>query len=181
MTSENANPVARAHAPADDEREALDYAIRCAIPTDLDYRPLWKLIRAIQDSVIAAGFLRPEVEEPSQEHVFGTAGAYRVCHTCGLADFQHEPQGKPSSEAEPSAEPTCEHGTPLSALCEYAAQYASGETAAPHPEHAEPQGEPSDEISRTKLISVISGTQSSDPFVIADRVLAALRAAGGAR
>lgn len=53
--------------PTDDEREALDYAIRCAIPADLDYRPLWKLIQAIQDSVLAAGFRRSEVPESSTE------------------------------------------------------------------------------------------------------------------
>lgn len=47
-----------------DEREALDYAIRCAIPADLDYRPLWKVIRAIQDAVIAAGFHRSEMAPP---------------------------------------------------------------------------------------------------------------------
>lgn len=57
--------VGEVHAPNDDEREALDYAIRCAIPTDLEYRPLWKLIRAIQDAVLAAGFRRTEVPEPS--------------------------------------------------------------------------------------------------------------------
>lgn len=32
-----------------------------------------------------------------------------------------------SEVPEPSAEPTCEHGSPLSALCDYAARYASGE------------------------------------------------------
>lgn len=32
------------------------------------------------------------------EHVFEIGGMYRVCTTCGLADFQHaaEPQGEPS-------------------------------------------------------------------------------------
>lgn len=58
----------QAHAPADDEREALDFAIRCAIPTDLDYRPLWKLIRAIRDEVVAAGFRRTVQGEPSDEN-----------------------------------------------------------------------------------------------------------------
>lgn len=53
----------KAHTPTDDEREALDYAIRCAIPNDLEYRPLHKLIRAIQDSVLAAGFLRSDQEK----------------------------------------------------------------------------------------------------------------------
>lgn len=59
----------QAHTPNDDEREALDYAIRCAIPTDLDYRPLWKLIRAIQDAVIAAGFRRTVQGEPTDAQV----------------------------------------------------------------------------------------------------------------
>lgn len=41
----------------DNEREALDYAIRVPISAlGVEYRPLWRLIRAIQDSVWEAGF-----------------------------------------------------------------------------------------------------------------------------
>lgn len=45
--------------PSNDEREALDYAIRTPIAErGVDYKPLWELIRDIQDSVLAAGFHR---------------------------------------------------------------------------------------------------------------------------
>lgn len=47
--------------PSEDDREALDYAIRGPVSeARLNYRPLWKLIRAIQDSVWAAGFRRSQ-------------------------------------------------------------------------------------------------------------------------
>lgn len=51
--------------PTAKDREDLDYAIRVPISElAVEYRPLWKLIRAIQDSVLAAGFRRAVVPEP---------------------------------------------------------------------------------------------------------------------
>lgn len=99
----------------DDEREALDYAIRCAIPNDLDYRPLWKLIRAIQDAVLAAGFRRSEVPEPSVEcpkcgvRATGqTPSTFYTHHDETCDGALEEPQGEPSFEVpEPSTDARC--------------------------------------------------------------------------
>lgn len=45
--------------PTDDEREALDYAIRVPLSElRVEYKPFWKMVRAVQDSVVAAGFRR---------------------------------------------------------------------------------------------------------------------------
>lgn len=72
--------ASRAPQPTDDDREALDYAIRVPISeANVDYRPLWKLIKAIQDSVIAAGFRRAPAE-PTDEYV-----RHGVCLLCGGA------------------------------------------------------------------------------------------------
>lgn len=87
----------KARTPTDDEREALDYAIRCAIPNDLDYRPLWKLIRAIQDSVLAAGFRRSVVPEPSGRTLTPCGNlACTGCRVCGCPALGIDPQGEPS-------------------------------------------------------------------------------------
>lgn len=80
--------------PTDDERESLDYAIRCAIPNDLDYRPLWELIGAIRGSVLTAGFRHTEVPEPSAERI--------GCNICGEA----LPDGEPHLCSAPQGEPS---------------------------------------------------------------------------
>lgn len=84
----------------DDEREALMKLtdVACGPRADERYADGWSGARQEIRLRIAAwpGFRRSEVPEPSAEHVFGIAGEHKVCRTCGLADFQHEPQGEPS-------------------------------------------------------------------------------------
>ncbi len=88
-----------------------------------------------------------------------------------------------SEVPEPSIEPTCEHGSPLSELCEFVARYASGETDDAEPVHAPPQGEPSD-------ARVLAALNASHGDIVpatdlrafgtskVDKMRAALRAAG---
>lgn len=149
----------KAHTPTDDEREALadDAGFR---PSEV---PEPRLLTGVE---LDALFAEPQPEpssqapEPSAERELTPCEnlVCTGCRVCGCPALGIEPQGdsdisvermsaqgEPSSEVpEPSAQPTCEHGTPLSELCDYAARYASGETDGPHPEHAQPQGEPSD-------------------------------------
>lgn len=73
----------------DDEREALDYAIRVPISAlGVEYRPLWRLIRAIQDSVWEAGYRKhpePEITEARIE----AAAVAMFEDTYGDGDWVH--------------------------------------------------------------------------------------------
>lgn len=144
----------KAHTPTDDEREALARLVDpgAFIPFDPGVvDPRWPA----------------EVEHRQQE---ARHHADRIL----TAGFRR------SEVPEPSAEPVCEHGSPLSALCDYAARYASGETDGTAPKHAEPQGEPSDAQVLAALRAYASTPQQHGKGR-EDAIRAALRAAGGVR
>lgn len=197
----------KAHTPSDDEREALvELLLDAGVHTDADddhvfcsgvadrvlayFRPSEKpeprLLTGVElDALFAEPQPEPssEAQEPSAERELTPCGnlVCTGCRVCGCPALGIEPQGEPSSQApEPSAQPTCEHGTPLSELCDYAARYASGETDGPHPEHAQPQGEPSDaQVLAAVDAFMASQLESEDGHSLVHKnMAAALRAAG---
>lgn len=75
----------------DSKREQLIEKAAEAIPADLDYRPLWKLLRAIQEAVIDAGFRRPV--QPESRGV--TAQDLPEAREVSSANFCRPVQGDP--------------------------------------------------------------------------------------
>lgn len=139
-----------AHTPTDDEREALRIA-------GLDARQA--AYRHERENWWFDHETAPDV---------ATNAWFRGWDAAVAAGFRR------SEVPEPSAEPTCEHGSPLSALCDYAARYASGETDDAEPKHAA-QGEPSDAQVLAAMEAYAEYRESDGP---GDAMRAALRAAG---
>lgn len=108
-------------ASTDDEREALALAVaRTRVPAN-------------------AMYAEADGKWPMWDD--GDDDTYLIADSVIAAGFRRPVDPEP-------IEPTCEHGSPLSDLCDYAARYASGETDDPEPSHVEPQGEPSDVAGR---------------------------------
>lgn len=165
--------------PSDDNiRLATLAAVRKGARSDAEavrnYREAERVIRA------AIPHLRrrvsPEPAAPERITIQHTDGNSVTGTPEQVLNHGHLKPGWSYRAPEPQGEPTCEHGSPLSALCDYAARYASGETDDAEPEHAKPQGEPSD----AAVQAALDAWYASGHLRAAKGMRAALRAAAAA-
>lgn len=129
-----------AHAPTDDEREALDRIIEPYFDRAVDYDDGSRDDEGLRDDILAAGFRRSEVSRPADSFDasstplgrFGRAVSERFAGSSEVP----EPSAEPKHDA--SCGERCNHCT----ICGEHTLY--GSHCPDHPNRPEPQGEPSE-------------------------------------